>query len=675
MKTRPQKAEPDTSATSAPTTAITIIDGIYKHVGRDNFYRQNVRLDHTLADGSLLTESINDHLMIAIDKVAAIEIAAGRATAYINVRNLYILVQWMLLNRIYRFADLSSASLAKYASESSNGLDYCLKATSRAAKYLKGLIKNAPDELSALKVSDVLKRLGLPSTYAGRLPALTSLVAYVREYSCLPLEQESLKCRKEKLTVGGLEARLKTVELLHVYRKKLPDGIDFKPWPQGASVLAHKLGDNAEGQTKNIPRKLAVRLIAEAFKWVIDLSGPLLTLRDERLQAAQAEGLTQGAQRELDWQAIERFNDTEAARRHSLCLAVRGAPGVAALKAIYALLPAACRIVIASMTARRKVELDSIRANSVTGSDLEGYMIETYIGKPGKIDKTPCPKIVKIAVDCMVRLRCIESSSAKRIWTGRFSDSSRMAVETHFPAFAALCGAEEYLVGESKHAWTYAHHQFRRFFAIVYVWQYDDPSLLALQHHFRHVHWRMTLVYLRDIEINTAVEEQHIDLSAQKLRQAVRGEIRLVGAFGALINKKINHLRVTLEIVDEETIYEKLVEWQESRNFIFKPGPWGFCASMSVASQQKRSACQKHSNAARALAPDGSPHPSGSNEVLCSGCHFFSADETRRQYWNSRVESLDKACSSGNLKDTLAERKNIQTRYIMLKFIREKLNA
>lgn len=41
-------------------------------------------------------------------------------------------------------------------------------------------------------------------------------------------------------------------------------------------------------------------------------------------------------------------------------------------------------------------------------------------------------------------------------------------------------------------------HPFRRFFALLYFYRYDNPKLLALQHHLRHLDPGMTVVYLSD---------------------------------------------------------------------------------------------------------------------------------------------------------------------------------
>ncbi len=661
-KVKPQKASPRFRMASAAIFVTT--NGSGKEA--------TANCSHRLSDGSRLTDAANELLLEAIASCASRESSSRVSGSALNglIGHLYVLIQWMLLNNIYRFADLRQSHCTRFMVESASGLDRCIRASQRVAAYLEDHHKtqepNGTHE--SLRPAAVFIAVGIPPTY---MPRLNYAVALIRNYNFSHVLPKNITWAKTKLTTSAILSRAHALQLLWKHRDNLADPLTFDPFPNGPWLLARKYGADTK-RTRTIPTSVATRYVVGAIVWVVDLANPLLKLRDAIEISRKHSSPLESRQAYAD--ALDSFNSHPSAIKHGIRLRGREKGVMQPRTALQTMLPVACQTIIHTFTGRRAVEVESMRSDSIKGTARTGRWITSYIAKRGLHDEpTPCPELVALAVETMRKLGGLFESDSRSLWMQAAKPDKHMRLEMHFNAFADRVGAREFQnqEGGKPLKWNFARHQFRRFFAIVYVWLYDDPSLLALQHHLRHIHWWLTLVYVRDAEIRSLVSEQMVGLTAHKMREALSGQAVPVGPFGKLVHRAIERMQGNVQLVSSDKMHSRVMEWLADRKVQLSRSPWGFCACTSRPSNLKRAACQRDANqfGARDIIT-GAPDPRGSDEVTCSECHFFYTDASRATHWKDLSGRLT-AAAAATMDETLMREQLRQRSEKVIKFIQK----
>lgn len=630
--------------------------GLYK-LSDDTGQSLSLSLNKILPDGSSLLDQSNEHLrdtilLVLINARGSTDASIYSARGAVSLANsMMILVHWMFVHNIYYFRQLCAQDINQFITESAKGLDVCINATPRLLRSLEHTIGLVGKEVArTTTVTAALTAAGIPHEYKSKLPACLALLKTFKQSGELP--SDSAISVPKRLSISALSKRTECFELLWNFRDQLPDSFKSPPFPNGSWTVVSRLGQT-NGHTRTIPTETAGRLIRRAVEWVLVTGPKLLDFRDTL--AREKAGQTAHKARVVRQQALEGLIATDITANWSKPLVGRIRPreaGVTVRTAIECFVPTAAWIVIATFTARRHIELSSLKQNSVTGTRETGRWINTYIGKTIRHnDSTPCPEIVVIAVELLKRWGGHEPNSDSRLFSASPSNTGRsqdFRVSGHLDNFACLVDANKYTSAGGEFEWHLAPHQCRRFFAILYVWRYDSPSLEALSYQLRHANLRQTLVYARDTELSRILSEESRRLTLHKLSEIASGTTQVAGVLGKRLTKTIAHMRSCIDVTDETGLERKLIEWVEHRGFSFTATIWGFCGARAVNPEIRRAACQAPHRDSRSLDSDGRPLTSASDEETCAGCWFHFTDASRQAHWVKVITELQHQIAAPN---------------------------
>jgi hypothetical protein len=134
--------------------------------------------------------------------------------------------------------------------------------------------------------------------------------------------------------------------------------------------------------------------------------------------------------------------------------------------------------------------------------------------------------------------------------------------------------------------WTFRPHQFRRFFAVLYVWCYDLADWGALAHHLRHFDLEMTRRYVSDADLGAILNQANRERTAEVLSRVALGSRRLSGPAGERLSASVQALHVRLgqrvQVVPERKLHQRVMRFVERSNLELRAMPWGYCASPDV---------------------------------------------------------------------------------------------
>ena len=342
---------------------------------------------------------------------------------------------------------------------------------------------------------------------------------------------------------------------------------------------------------------------------------------------------------------------------------------VAAITLERTIIPLACKVAIFAHTGRRKIEVESLESNCIKGEQAEGRQLAAYIAKRQAFELRPCPEFVARAVDLMNRYHGHTPDVVQPLFHLR-GKSERMRLVERIDVFAMFVGAVTYTDSKGrKRTWHWKAHQFRRLYAIYYIWRYEDSSYLALQHHFGQGNEREAAYYAR-----LSSDENFVDLvqeaglfTLDKLREVARGEGGYVGAFAQVIAKRVERVRLLLRLTSPKSLEAALKHLVESEGLILQGGPWGYCGCKATPSNMRRARCRQGARSGRPKHPIfNTPVPEASDEETCSSCHFHATKASREPHWRNVVLRLDKAIAGGRPGSMVVN---------VLKLRREKVNA
>ena len=627
-----------------------VSQAVHTEPGRFDFFKNTGDklprdLTHVLPDGSRLTDPANQHLLKTICGIVdASQPRLGGTSITSVVGALYILIQWMFLRSIYRFGHLQERHFRAFIIDSANGLDMCIKATTRMTGHLSTLKGMRSSQRALLRVEDVFAAARIPPTYAPRLPRVVAMVRDFIERGAKALNKAATTPRAKRLTVNTLEARVTATEVLWTYRDSLVDAATVAPFADDFHQEVKRLGSRKR-QTEVVPHVLAMKLMVGAMDTVMTIGPALL---DWHATQTVAPNKSDEDEQEESLQRLRRL--VRDRWNTNVVLKGRGStpPYVVASSLAKVLVPVACQTAIYAHVGRRKIEVETLESNCISGSS-EGRHLSAYIAKRQAFESRPCPEIVARSVELMSRYHGYSAEEAGPLFVQR-GKSVRMRLSDNFDRFAELVGALHYVDSQGrKRTWHWKAHQFRRLYAIYYIWRYEDSSFLVLRHHFGHGNEDEAAFYAR-----LSSDENFVDLAEQagiftleKLREVANGG-RPSGFFAHVLAKRIERVRETLKLTSEKSLDNVLAHLIEAEGLLLQAGPWGFCGCKPTPSNMRRAMCRQGSRASRPKHPIfHTPIPEDSNEETCASCHFHCTVPSREPHWNNVVLRLDRAIDGG----------------------------
>lgn len=632
-----------------------------------------LNFDWLLPDGTRLHEMVNEHLCDTIKRVvfemrtgplATVSEGASQGAALSVLR---VLVAWMHLNGIYRFSHLSPDDLEQHVRDRAKGKERCLDIPGRIRTVLDRF-ENRPQDLPSRAE---LFELAGNDRRDSALPKSGKIIDAFRNRHGLGIEVNKRRAkgrRQEGIAQSSLRTICSHIRRLWTLASRIEgDKLTFDPFPDGvasAAQIARK-----DGRTPTAPNLQTMTLIDAACRWVLDIGPKLLDLRDglvehdrERVRLWRADKNNRCADPlTREWDRLKEFNSGNG-EGPKLVLShhtKKDGSEVYFRKAINGFLPTACAIVIAAFTARRHKEVLMLEEDAISGGEKEGYWLHSYIEKTlQRMDATPCPAIVVKAVDLLKRWShpARQRSGSKKLFRipvneEASSDDRKFRLALNLNDFARFVNVPAMPDGAF---WHFAPHQFRRFFAITYVWRYDCGDLGALSHHLRHFNMEMTRRYVTDAEMGRMVYEEGRTYTVDKMLAIAHGDSKAGGAMGTRLQRQIERLRKSVDIVSDRDLKRKVERLVDTRGLILRGTPWGYCGSRNTEPARRRANCQKPEWKGKSLTVDGFPNVAGSTETRCTECIHNMVDQVRRPHWNDEIRRLDGALANPNLPEVIA---------------------
>ncbi|ULR90350.1 hypothetical protein [Comamonas sp. B21-038] len=548
-----------------------------------------------------------------------------------RAHSLLTLIRWMDINHIARFSDLTAADQWEYANLSVGGIHEILNTEGILASYLQAIkVQAAFNEEDSLDVRRNKSLMALPcSSHSGGVISLDrvklmcdagldgislqnsgSLLQMLDDFELETGLNVSTVIRRraaQRVDIDAAEERSLTTEavrrllipfkLLYEHRRNLDDALTAPPFQgQALQDIAKRLGSDI-GRTKTIPVKQGATLIERSIRWVIDYAPHILDAK-EALDEGRPVEETLGS--ELAHLPASPFPLRQGLRSERLSDSALGTicpvlPGTEmSLQIALQYLTAACGTVIAAFSARRAAEIVGLQLDCIERDDTGRPWLTSFIHKTlQSYGKVPVPEAVAAAVAVLSRLSARARAITGTNYLFQFNVPGTNVVVgmgrdgVPVPKLNRLIREFGYFVDvpplPDGSRWSFHPHQFRRFFAVLYVWCYELADWGALAYHLRHFDLEMTRRYVTDAELGGILHQANRERTAEILASVAAGNVHLAGASGARLDESLRKLYARLahsvQIVPERKLQQRVLRLVERTGLELKALPWGYCAS------------------------------------------------------------------------------------------------
>jgi len=606
---------------SSDRTHLKIIDG-YEGSKQAGY----IPVEMVLSDGSLLSNPQHGIWMKLVYEYTELFQMHNPETSVsvfeARVKSLLKFIYWLNHKGVRRLENVTKSHLNKYAKEASFGTEAVLGSPKKLHRTMQNALHT--DGVPMQKGNKIIQRLKVyeiagVNVFIAKRANPGPLCARIMDFYDIEL---SSGIDAKKLADIGYEALVDKLELFPkqvteqtLHRQLLPieeiyqwgeyiksTHFSLMPYPEGSTKLASILGAKA-GRTPSIPAKIAFPFIQEAVRWVEDLSGFILDLHDRN----------KGEEHINNWLSGQGFNlSLTRSSKHEMPFVSTKINKINE-SGLIRLLITACFIVIASLTARRKEEIGEL----VAGCYDDGWLT-VYIEKTSqRMDSQPVSPLVGKAIEILEKISDEARKFHKTDSLFVLLDNSNKLTEynpaQYLNKFYEITSKEK--VGIE---WRFSPHQFRRFFALIYYYRYDDAALGILSFHLRHFNIEMTKRYVTDQEFGKEMRETGEEWKASFLRDVISGKRAVGGKAGNKIKKKIHdwasEFRNKVDVVDKEKVVSKMMKYMNRLGASFTQQVWGtICTSPLNTGFAKYSACKTVGE-----------HPDYANadEIACGGCPF-----------------------------------------------------
>jgi len=612
-------------------TAWEISDPLASHV---------IDFDWALPDGTRLLDQENRPQLATI-KAYAKGIREGTFAktidAYVQktwVHNLIYILFWMRKRHIRAFKELTEIDIRLLIDDAKFGASRLIDAAGSLTVFFE--IKRSPMELTKLphrilpngvtmelRTRDILDMAGLPKQFSRDERVAWVMTNFSKKLG-FHVRTEDKKylldeCPEHQVVNKETIRRLlRPLDDLYQMRFAINgDNITFDPFPNGLSTLAASLGQES-GRTPTVPYDLAIGLLDRSARWVINHSEGLLDFRDSVQQHLQKEMASQRPKqlRSFKKSLLSRIPRFRIGK--SDIVVSREREGTLFLNTALRYLFLACFILIAALTARRREEILLLEDNCIS-KDAEGYWLDVFIVK-NQMEKTkiPCPKLVKKAVEVLTRLsksaRLINHSPILAQFTGIDPSIVLKPDISELNAFASFVAVPSLPDGTK---WIFSSRQFRRLFAITYIWRWggDVPSLGYM---LRHRDLDRVYRYVLEAESGAIFADSPRYFTYEVMKSLALGKVTMGAPGGDAASAALRELKEDLEIrtkiLDVDRLSGAVEQWVDNCHLILRQNPWVFCGCPT--DHPTSEAICRHG------CPGFGPNPQNASAITCSKCIF-----------------------------------------------------
>ncbi|MBL7003010.1 MAG: hypothetical protein ISR69_03150 [Gammaproteobacteria bacterium] len=586
-----------------------------------------INFDFLLGDNTLLTDSINRPLLELCFRYAEVYKThapdSSAQTFWQRMDGLFRFLYFITSKNIRKLSKVKKAHINQFVKESIYGKEVVLKMPNKLYKAIKNVLENdlafpylpGRKDKFARKVFmvdfNILKtnRDGgfTKGTFTKRIFDYVEEELFVKQTpknKVLDIAYEELlehlELNPEKQTSQSISRMLKPVEEIYEWRHFIKgDSLTFDPFPNGTHKVAKKYGLKSK-RTPSIPAKVGFPFLQECARWINDCSDQIIDIFQNDIPLGEANKMLK--EMNLDF----KLNDSEN-------LFVSISKNAVSKEGLLRLLVTAAYSVIASITARRKEEILELVFNSYDQGFLKVWIEKTS----QRYDQQPVPPLVGKAVEVLE----IISNNARElyqidslfVYMPEDNEVVKYDPDQYLTKFYELTVKKD--VGIK---WNFMSHQFRRLFALLYYYRWEDAQIGILSYHLRHFSIEMTRRYITDNEFGKEMREVAKEWTASYLRGVISGKRAIGGKAGNKIKKKmadwVDEFSSKVDVIEKERVVEKMIRYMDRLGSNFTQQVWGtICTCPTKTALSKYAACTTTGN---------QPDYANANEEKCGGCPF-----------------------------------------------------
>jgi hypothetical protein len=273
---------------------------------------------------------------------------------------------------------------------------------------------------------------------------------------------------------------------------------------------------------------------------------------------------------------------------------------------LYRHMMVAIEIVLCFFTARRSSEIMSLKAGCISTTE-SGHWIDMYVAKTYQVnDQFPATNLMKICIELLEEISrpAREITGDHNLWQYKNmtnDDVSQYWFKVHRSAYFEFIGIKD------DYLWQFSEHQFRRFFAGVFV-NHFGGSVDALRYHLRHTDIAMTFEYLNSTSEDATQEAftriAMIDVLEEHNRQS--------GLFDSAsdIGEKFNECAKSITSITENRVRMAYEQFIKEDDIVFEMIEEGLCVG-NTSCRKSKSQCISGNEMAHTLT---------ANREQCHGC-------------------------------------------------------
>lgn len=429
---------------------------------------------------------------------------------------------------------------------------------------------------------------------------------------------------------------LSSLAQLYAHRRFLDDALPFHPFAQiPLRKVLNSMGLRDVGRTPTAPTKQTITYIERAARWVLNYSRPLLALQKwaqmheheptwtlQKLIVRKSPSASGPAS---PFPIVHRgrdFSDEPMTDITASAVALR--QGMS-LRTALTFLQTACVVVIAAFTARRAAEIRGLEVGCIERDETTRKpWLRVFIHKTLKdYALIPVPEIVVKAVQVLTRLSASarSESGAKYLLQIVIPGAKEViGINPHGEPVARLASNVERFgyfcdvppVDDAGTRWAFAPHQFRRFFAVMYIWAYDYGDIDALSWHLRHWNREQTRRYCTESQVGREVTSANRERAAEVLSAAALGEVKFDGhpRLARAVEHMCHRMARKVQVVTRRQLEARTLRLLERSKASLHAFPWGYCVSTGDG-QESSSRCNRGGT---------EPKLDQASMATCSGC-------------------------------------------------------
>lgn len=707
-------------------------DALYLNEWRivDNSERDPIRLNWTFPLYCPITKKIthltdpeNEGLLEVAQRIC-IALRAGHlrridsASAQVHItRRIMLIFAWMRLNFKKSIDQLTPYDFRHFMKIAPWGIVRILDVESRLNEYIDSLMtsgkkflqveeiknKNSRKKYSKIDVWETYRQLGIDQEFSNLLGKnflyqFWNAVAKINGPELVPHRHKKFLEEEEPDREAGaknvLRKYVEAWQALYDAGYILPQKSAVDPqhdFVKGERMTSSRIAreviaaadlENDEGITETIPDRQAFHIINQACRWVVTYADDLLELRKQGFEmvsdlptrmsrTSRISTLLKGfkpqnitvTQPGAPWPLIVSASSKDILGRN-----------LTVDEATCSFLMAACVIVIGAFTARRRIEVLTIKGGEPIGSDRvpRALYIDEF-GKPWmwsfiektfqRWDRTPIPQVVVKAIEV---LEMLTESTREKTGTRKLFEAEVINRQSLFKlkiveGINLFADFVQVPLLEDGTKWVFKPHQFRRFFALLYMYRFnhnDHGKMEALSYQLRHFNMEMTKRYIEEIYESDMLKAYSRHVVVDLMSGVLSGERKALGPGGAAMKKHLDEMlhevvkdSEVLSGRENPVVARKIAERvMDKLKVDMVPFKWGFCYAYKAAdSGEYCGNCIAENDKA------DKPNVAQATPKKCLGCNHLYVDENFRVLWELGAKSYRASAEKGCYADILTQ--------------------